>query len=100
MVTPKIPKNPTGGKPMSEEIDIGCARPTGALVGEEVPEEKDTEINLIQKEVESTMIKVGKKAPDFTAPAYHKGKFINIKLSDYLGKWVLLCFYPGDFTFV
>ena len=29
-----------------------------------------------------------------------KGKFINVKLSDYLGKWVLLCFYPGDFTFV
>ncbi|HID02876.1 MAG TPA: redoxin domain-containing protein, partial [Desulfobacterales bacterium] len=27
-------------------------------------------------------------------------EFINIKLSDYLGKWVLLCFYPGDFTFV
>jgi len=85
---------------MSEEIDIGCARPTGALVGEEPPEGKETEINLITKEVESTMIKVGKKAPDFTAPAYHKGKFINIKLSDYLGKWVLLCFYPGDFTFV
>ena len=40
------------------------------------------------------------KAPDFTAPAYFKGKFVNIKLSEYLGKWVLLCFYPGDFTFV
>ena len=46
------------------------------------------------------MIKVGKKAPDFTAPGYHKGKFISTKLSDHLGKWVLLCFYPGDFTFV
>jgi len=46
------------------------------------------------------MIKVGKKAPDFTAPAYHKGKFTNFKLSDHLGKWVVLCFYPGDFTFV
>jgi len=46
------------------------------------------------------MIKVGQKAPDFVAPAYFKGKFINVKLSDYLGKWVVLCFYPGDFTFV
>jgi len=46
------------------------------------------------------MIQVGKKAPDFAAPGYQNGKFINIKLSDYLGKWVLLCFYPGDFTFV
>ena len=24
----------------------------------------------------------------------------NVKLSDYIGKWVVLCFYPGDFTFV
>ena len=46
------------------------------------------------------MIHVGKKAPDFAAPGYHKGKFISAKLSEYLGKWVLLCFYPGDFTFV
>jgi peroxiredoxin (alkyl hydroperoxide reductase subunit C) len=46
------------------------------------------------------MIKVGKKAPDFTAPAYQDGKFISVKLSDHLGKWILLCFYPGDFTFV
>jgi alkyl hydroperoxide reductase subunit AhpC len=28
------------------------------------------------------------------------GGFKNIKLSDYRGKWVVLCFYPGDFTFV
>ena len=46
------------------------------------------------------MIQVGKPAPDFVAPAYHKGAFTNVKLSDQLGKWVVLCFYPGDFTFV
>ncbi len=46
------------------------------------------------------MIHVGEKAPDFVASGYQKGKFINTKLSDYLGKWVLVCFYPGDFTFV
>jgi len=44
--------------------------------------------------------KVGQKAPDFESPAFYKGEFKNIKLSDYLGKWVVLCFYPGDFTFV
>ena len=43
---------------------------------------------------------VGMPAPDFELPAYHKGKFKKVKLSDYRGKWVLLCFYPGDFTFV
>ena len=83
---------------MSEEIEIGCARPTGGPVGESI-EEKVSENRREAKE-DKAMIKVGKKAPDFTAPAYHKGKFINVKLSDYLGKWVVLCFYPGDFTFV
>ena len=46
------------------------------------------------------MTLIGRKAPDFTAPGYHQGRFINLKLSEHLGKWVLLCFYPGDFTFV
>jgi peroxiredoxin (alkyl hydroperoxide reductase subunit C) len=44
--------------------------------------------------------RVGQKAPDFEAPAYYQGGFKSVKLSDYLGKWVLVCFYPGDFTFV
>ena len=81
---------------MGEELKAGCARPTGGPVGEPAPEENATETI---KETQS-MIKVGQKAPDFTAPGYQKGKFINVTLSEYLGKWVVLCFYPGDFTFV
>ena len=46
------------------------------------------------------MLKVGKPAPEFCAPGFHKGKFVSANLADYKGKWVLLCFYPGDFTFV
>ena len=83
---------------MAEEFKPGCARPTGGPVGEDVSTEKNVK-KTVAKEV-IPMIKVGKKAPDFTAPAYHNGKFVNVKLSDYLGKWVVLCFYPGDFTFV
>lgn len=81
-----------------EETKIGCARPTGGPVGEPAEESKRENIQPI-KEGQS-MIQVGKKAPDFAAPAYQKGKFGSVKLSEYLGKWVLLCFYPGDFTFV
>jgi len=44
--------------------------------------------------------KVGKPAPDFETAAYMNGGFQNMKLSDYRGKWLVLCFYPGDFTFV
>jgi len=43
---------------------------------------------------------VGHLAPDFEANAYQGGAFRNVKLSDSRGKWVALCFYPGDFTFV
>jgi peroxiredoxin (alkyl hydroperoxide reductase subunit C) len=45
-------------------------------------------------------VMVGKEAPDFEASAFYGGGFKNIKLSDFRGKWVVLCFYPGDFTFV
>ncbi|MCB9365568.1 MAG: redoxin domain-containing protein [Calditrichaeota bacterium] len=44
--------------------------------------------------------RVGLKAPDFEATALMDGTFKNVRLSEYLGKWVVLCFYPGDFTFV
>ncbi len=83
---------------MTEEAGVGCARPTGGPVGEEKVQEKQGNDDLVKEE--QTMIKVGQKAPDFTAPGYQKGEFINVKLSDYIGKWVVLCFYPGDFTFV
>ena len=84
---------------MAEE-PVGCAKPTGTVVGmPSAAEESEKETNR-QEEKRMVMVKVGGKAPDFAAPAYHKGKFINVKLSDYLGKWVLVCFYPGDFTFV
>jgi len=43
---------------------------------------------------------VGKEGPDFEASAYVNGGFENIRFSNYKGKWIVLCFYPGDFTFV
>jgi peroxiredoxin (alkyl hydroperoxide reductase subunit C) len=84
---------------MTEEMEVGCARPTGGPVGEDPVQNTETAAPQAPKEVRS-MIHVGQKAPDFAAPGYQKGKFITTKLSDHLGKWVLLCFYPGDFTFV
>ena len=84
---------------MPEEFKPGCARPTGGPVGEK-PVIAAADDKTTGKEETKTMIQVGKKAPDFSAPAYYQGKFVNVKLSEYLGKWTLLCFYPGDFTFV
>jgi peroxiredoxin (alkyl hydroperoxide reductase subunit C) len=48
-----------------------------------------------------TFCEIGKPAPDFRASAFVNGKIEKeISLDDYQGKWVLLFFYPLDFTFV
>lgn len=47
-----------------------------------------------------TAARVGKPAPNFEALALVQGDFKKIKLTDYEGKWVVLYFYLGDFTFV
>ena len=63
-------------------------------------EEKILATPHTQKEELKMIARVGKQAPDFTAKAYHEGMAKEIKLSDYRGKWVMLCFYPADFTCV
>lgn len=46
-------------------------------------------------------MQVGQKAPDFKATAaLGNDEFKDISLSDYRGKWLVLFFYPLDFTFV
>lgn len=45
-------------------------------------------------------VMVGQQAPDFTAPAVIDGKFEQVSLSKYRGQYVLLFFWPLDFTFV
>jgi peroxiredoxin (alkyl hydroperoxide reductase subunit C) len=73
---------------------------TGAVLGEPAtPDAVATPDEQPVKEKKMTAT-VGKKAPDFNAPAYYNGSFTNVQLSDHFGKWILLCFYPGDFTFV
>lgn len=44
--------------------------------------------------------KVGQPAPDFTLEAVFNKEFKKVSLTDYRGKWVVLFFYPLDFTFV
>ncbi len=77
----------------------GCARVTGTVAGDK-PAGGSPPDRPVETREKTMTARVGQKAPDFAAPAYHKGGFTNVKLSDHAGKWVLLCFYPGDFTFV
>jgi hypothetical protein len=82
---------------MAEQAGSGCVEPAGgpltgaaqaAPAGGSVPPPP------------VILARVGQPAPDFEAAAFVDGGFKNLKLSDYRGKWVVLCFYPGDFTFV
>lgn len=43
---------------------------------------------------------VGKAAPAFELDAVHKGQFTRLSLNDFKGKWLIVFFYPLDFTFV
>ncbi len=43
---------------------------------------------------------INNAAPGFELEAYHNGETVKVNLADYKGKWVVLFFYPADFTFV
>jgi hypothetical protein len=83
-----------------KELKVGCGKPTGTTVGAPGNEAGAKEQGMEKEVVGMAAARVGAKAPDFEAPAYQGGNFGQVSLSDYLGKWVVLCFYPGDFTFV
>lgn len=82
------------------EQPVGCARVSGSVVDTVAPQAQPPSDSSPKQEVTKMSVRVGQKAPDFAAPAYHRGSFTTVKLSDFAGKWVMLCFYPGDFTFV
>ncbi len=77
---------------------VSCVTPTaGPLAASSKPV---SAAYVIDKEAPKMQARVGKPAPDFELTALIGGGFKNIKLSDYKGKWIVICFYPGDFTFV
>jgi peroxiredoxin (alkyl hydroperoxide reductase subunit C) len=84
---------------MTEEVD-SCVQPAGGPIAKERAH-AEGERSPVKEEPRMETARVGKPAPDFEASAYVAGEgFKNVKLSVYQGQWVVLCFYPGDFTFV
>ncbi len=43
---------------------------------------------------------IGKKVENISFDIFHENEFKNVSLADYAGKWLILFFYPADFTFV
>ncbi len=81
------------------EKPAGCATPSKGPIVQKKPEVNPTEI-ASKKEAFMEIARVGKPAPDFELTAFQGEGFKNIRLSDHKGKWIVVCFYPGDFTFV
>ncbi len=46
------------------------------------------------------MIKIGQKIPDITFDVFQNEQTKKVSLSDYQGRWLILLFYPADFTFI
>jgi len=46
------------------------------------------------------MVKIGENVPEMEVEVFQDENTKKVKLSDYKGKWLVLAFYPADFTFV
>lgn len=80
----------------------GCVKPVrGPIMPAQQAAPSGNGAHMPAQEASKMLARVGKEAVDFEATAYIQGEgFKPVKLSDHKGKWVVLCFYPGDFTFV
>jgi hypothetical protein len=81
------------------ELKEGCVKPTrGPILPASPPPPAGA---IPPQEATKILARVGQQAIDFEATAFIEDVgFQPVKLSDYKGKWIVLCFYPGDFTFV
>jgi NADH-dependent peroxiredoxin subunit C len=65
-----------------------------------IESDKGIVIDKVHPGMETQMVSVGDKIPDFSIQAWHDGKIETVSSSAYAGKWLVLFFYPGDFTYV
>jgi peroxiredoxin (alkyl hydroperoxide reductase subunit C) len=85
---------------MSETEKPSCVEPSQGPILPVEGKSSGNQSETNKKEIKRMAPLVGSPAIDFETNAYYEGVFKNFKLSEFKGKWILLCFYPGDFTFV
>jgi hypothetical protein len=75
------------------ELKDGCVTPVKGPILPEIASEEPSVKAQSSPEVSKMSVKVGKEAIDFEATAFVKDiGFKPVKLSDYKGKWIVLCF--------
>jgi hypothetical protein len=83
------------------QLKDGCVRPVRGPIMPAQESAAPSAGAAPPQEEAKVLARVGKEAIDFEATAFIRGVgFQPVKLSDYKGKWIVICFYPGDFTFV
>ncbi len=83
------------------EPEDQCVKPAKGIISQPKAGAATASESAAPEGGSEVIARVGKPAPDFEASAFVAGGFKNVRLSSYKGKkWVVLCFYPGDFTFV
>jgi hypothetical protein len=83
------------------ELKDGCVAPARGPIVTESETAAPVVGGTPSQEVRKVVARVGQQAIDFEANAFVAGTgFKPVRLSDYKGRWIVLCFYPGDFTFV
>ncbi len=83
------------------ELKDGCVQPARGPITPAPESTAPAAGATPSQEVSEMLARVGKEAPDFEANAFvSDAGFKPVKLSDYKGQWIVICFYPGDFTFV
>jgi len=83
------------------ELTDGCVQPARGPIAPASESAAPVSGTAPSQEDHKMLARVGAEAIDFEATAYVEGVgFKSVRLSDYKGQWIVLCFYPGDFTFV
>lgn len=81
------------------EVRVASAPPSGTAVPRNASVGRPA-LSADEREEKRMGVMVGTEAPDFEASGFQNGGWVKLKLSDLRGRWVVLCFYPGDFTYV
>ncbi len=82
------------------ELKEGCVKPARGPIMPKATSSAPPAGAAPSQEV-TVQARVGGEAVDFECNAFVPGVgFQPVRLSDSKGKWIILCFYPGDFTFV
>ncbi|WP_035588330.1 peroxiredoxin [Hippea jasoniae] len=79
---------------------MGCDKPVEAIEEKEQKQEIEEEVEKMERTQAGVLVL--RKLPEFKMDAYDPktGKYITVSSDDYKGKWLVVCFYPADFTFV